>query len=1015
MHRHFFLWFMLISPVLYAQENNLLHFERIEGLSQNTVYSITKDRDGFMWIGTADGLNRYDGVEMKIYKPSAIDETGKLKGRFIRTGFMEDDNGELLFSSELTLFELNKKKGYFHDYYFRDSASGKSLGLSAEPLLQKDNQFWFANGSFGVVEYNRLNKHHTVYALPTDNNGNQIFIQAAGAYDGKERIWFAGSNGLYSFHIRNHQWRYELAVPNSYRTAFSADTVFISSGNGIIYFDIKNNRSAKAELKNENTNSVTANISALYADKNNNIWAGDISGNVFCKQKQSSNFQCRGNINEDNPGSIQYPVYCFFADENRTLWVGSDVLGLLRTRMNYSGFNSFPAASNKKDKRDFFINAIYEDENDKVWLGVYTKGVMLFDKKNRHATQLSFPDIKIKNEFEKTVSFIKEDSAGNLWIGYAGYLIVREKEKKDFKLLKIPTPQESLNSVNAATCFMQGNNKWLLGTTKGLYVLEKKEGSYLFTHNKEISQPKISDLWIKNEHETWIGFDGGGIGQLISNQPYDGSAIQFAKMGIKSFYYDELHHINWISTLSGLIALHIPTNQYKIFTEADGLGNSYVYGSLMNENELWISTNKGLSKATVTWKKNEVLPRLSFVNYSSSDGLPDNEFNTGAFHKGPSGNFYFGTTKGLSWFKPGEVNPNHNKPIIRLLDIKVNEEKADSSVAAEFITELSLPYIKNNLYFRFRGIEYLNPANVSYAYKMENLDKDWYYSGTLNEVRYNALPPGHYIFRIKAANGSGVWSEKEVQVKINIQAPFWKRWWFYSLTGLILIGVIVIVTRYISQNRLKEKIRLLEKQQAVEAERNRISKDMHDEIGSGLTRIALMTELMHTQKQLDEKTKQDVNEIADSTRQLVESMSEIIWTLNPHNDKLEDLLAYLREQTQHYFEPLDVEYKILFPDLVPDVKLSNEQRRNLFLVTKEALNNSLKHSGASRIELSSDTAGGKLKFTVTDNGKGINDTKKRAGANGLRNMQQRMKDINGGIEWNSQNGNGTQVNYWIHF
>jgi len=175
-----------------------------------------------------------------------------------------------------------------------------------------------------------------------------------------------------------------------------------------------------------------------------------------------------------------------------------------------------------------------------------------------------------------------------------------------------------------------------------------------------------------------------------------------------------------------------------------------------------------------------------------------------------------------------------------------------------------------------------------------------------------------------------------------------------------------------------------------------------------------MTELMNTQKQLDDKTKQGVNEIAGSTRRLVESMSEIIWTLNPHNDKLENLLAYLREQTQHYFEPLNVDYKVSFPDSVPDAKLSNEQRRNLFLVSKEALNNALKHSSATSIEFKAEIAYDRVKFSVIDNGKGLDGALKRAGSNGLRNMQHRMNDIKGEIEWVSTNGNGTKVNYWIN-
>lgn len=1006
---------LIAYQVLRAQEDPELHFEKITGLSQNTVYSISKDRQGFMWIATADGLNRYDGVEMKIYKPSASNENGKLKGRFIRTKVFEDDNDDLWFSSELTLFRFNKKKDYFEDYYFGDTPGTEQNGLSVEPVLQKGNRYWFVNASYGIIEYNRSGGIYKRHALPSNDHGKPVYIQPLGVFDNNNKLWFASNTGVFSFNIYDHQWRHYLSGENFYRILFVSDAVYLTSGRQIFYFDIERNSVTSVLVENKNSKINNSDLRALYVDNNNTIWAGDENGNVFCKKKESGYFEWRGNINNNNPADIKYPVYCFYKDENGSLWAGSDVLGLLRATINYSGFNSFPSAGTKNERLDLFINAVYEDEDDKVWLGVFTKGVMLLDKKRGTLSPVTLPGMPLKNINDIRVNFIKKDEDGNFWIGHSGYLLVREKGSKKFKQLKIPMPFGTISKSINGTCIIKFRDKWLLGTTLGLYYIEKKNVEFVITRHQNTSESTISDLWNNNNKEFWLGFESSGL--LISKKDlsFIGNEMLFIKAGVKSFYYDSTHHLNWISTLSGLIAYHIPTGRYKIFTEADGLGNSYTYGCLVNGNELWVSTNKGLSKAIVTWNKNDVLPVLSFVNYTKSDGLPDNEFNTGAFHKGKSGYFYFGTVKGICWFKPEEINSNPSRPVVRLLDIKVNEEKADTSTAAEFIQELSLPYFKNNLYFRFRGIEYFNPSNVSYEYKMEGQENDWINSGTLNEVRYNGLPPGSYTFRIKAANGSGVWSKNEVHVKIYIHAPFWATWWFYTLIGLLSIGAIIIITRYISQNRLKEKVRRLEKLQVVEAERSRISKDMHDEIGSGLTRIALMTELMHTQKQLDEKTKQGVNEIAGSTRQLVESMSEIIWALNPHNDKLEDLLAYLREQTRHYFEPLNINYKISFPDTVPDITLSNEQRRNFFLVSKEALNNALKHSGASSIQFIADTADGKIKFSVIDNGKGIDGSPKRTGANGLHNMQQRMKDINGGIEWLTQNGSGTRVNFWIEF
>ena len=200
--------------------------------------------------------------------------------------------------------------------------------------------------------------------------------------------------------------------------------------------------------------------------------------------------------------------------------------------------------------------------------------------------------------------------------------------------------------------------------------------------------------------------------------------------------------------------------------------------------------------------------------------------------------------------------------------------------------------------------------------------------------------------------------------------------------------------------------------QLIVKERSRISSDMHDEIGSGITHIALLSELIQTQQKEVPGLKKDINVIATSARKLVQTMSEIIWAMNPQNDTLENLLAYIREQSHQYFESMDMHFEIYFPDAVPDIKLSNEQRRNLYLVTREALNNAMKHSGATCIQLKLQIKKKTCCFSVTDNGKGINEKINKPGSNGLINMKKRMEDIEGCIEWLSLE-RGTTVKYCL--
>ncbi|MCW3075194.1 MAG: hypothetical protein JWP69_2263 [Flaviaesturariibacter sp.] len=227
--------------------------------------------------------------------------------------------------------------------------------------------------------------------------------------------------------------------------------------------------------------------------------------------------------------------------------------------------------------------------------------------------------------------------------------------------------------------------------------------------------------------------------------------------------------------------------------------------------------------------------------------------------------------------------------------------------------------------------------------------------------------------------------------------PVWQRWWFYALLVTATVAITIWLTKRIAFQKLRKRLQKLEKQAAVEAERYRISRDMHDEIGSGLTHIALLSELIQTQQKRDEELQKDVGTISASARKLVESMSEIIWTLNPQNDTLENLLAYLREQTGRYFEPFALDYAIQFPDNLPPISLTDEERRNLFLTAKEALHNALKHSGATKVLLRIVYQESRVHFYIEDNGRGFDKAKARPGSNGLKIMERRMTDMGGGF------------------
>jgi signal transduction histidine kinase len=340
----------------------------------------------------------------------------------------------------------------------------------------------------------------------------------------------------------------------------------------------------------------------------------------------------------------------------------------------------------------------------------------------------------------------------------------------------------------------------------------------------------------------------------------------------------------------------------------------------------------------------------------------------------------------------------------------VNEMLADSTISSEYINHLELPYFKNNLFFRFRGLEYSNPSKVNYAYQLQGWDKDWVYSGTLNEVRYNNLPNGDYLFKVKAANASGIWNEQSYNISINIYPPFWKTWWFYLLEALLAIAIIILITRSITGRKLKKEIEKLERQKALEKERLRISQEMHDDIGAGLTQISLISEAAKGQSNSGNEIKSELEDISSTSRQLVDNISEIIWALNPQHNTLDTLLSHLREQLNKLLEYAPINYSIHFPVNVPSIELDDKQRRNILLITKEIVHNAIKHSNAFTLTVTATIDNDRLAFNITDDGNGFND-KINYNGNGLKNIRHRIKELNGDLEVKNKEGKGVAFMY----
>jgi signal transduction histidine kinase/ligand-binding sensor domain-containing protein len=993
------LFFLAFSSLTQAQ----LYFEKIKGLSQNTVYSITKDSRGFMWVGTADGLNRFDGVNIKIYKPALENKKGNVEGIFIRSRILEDSSGLLWFANESGTFNYNPQTDKFKSK-IQLKIKGNMAAIYADPILQKNSHVWLANSTLGVFGYDIV-KNKTENFSFLDSNKN--FISSKGVYDNKNKLWFAEKYGIAAFDIVNKKWQFFKLPFETSVVTYCNDTIWFNDQNKIYFFSIINSNYGEAVIKRT---AVGGNIQCLYTDAKKSIWAGDYNGNIYCKKNNNNSFEWKGNVNAD--AKTMYPVYCLFIDESENLWAGTDVLGLLKTNINDNGFHTYPSKQEVANK-SVFISSICEESNNKVWIGTYQQGVFVLDKEKNTVTPVNLETNSQKNFYKSNViSLIKKDTLGNFWIGYSGQLFVKEKNSNQFLQLKIPLPPNCSTKQEEIfpKCLVPYNNGWLISTTHGLYFLQKKKDKYGFDYIQEIGQSRLTGIWINPyNNNIWLADEGSGfcIYEDFKSLRKPTPKV-FKQTGIKYFLHDAINkNIVWIATLSGLVGYDLSTGKYKFFSEAEGIVNTHLYGIIQYKNELWISTNGGLAKAEINYGNNISIPQLKFSNYTTTDGLPDNEFNGNAFCKGENDNFYFGTIKGLVWFDAKKINTPTSTSQIHITNLLVNENLADSTLSPEFINNLSLPYNKNNLFFEFRRIEYNNPEQVNYAYQLEGWDKDWINNGTTSEVRYSNLTPGTYTFKIKATNSSGNWNNEIKKVTVVIHSPFWETWWFYSSIALVVIGGVIIITRFYAREKLKVKIAQLQKQHEIDKERQRISREMHDDIGSGLTQIALMSDAVKRKNQSSE-----LNDISETSRRLISSMSEIVWSLNPENKTLQQLYGYMREQLHKLLEHSGIDYTIKFPDEAGDIILENSQSRNILLITKEIVHNAVKYSKAKHISISCIINNKILEFEIKDDGVGFNISKQFFGS-GLKNIRSRIEQVNGTLAIDSKEESGTVFKYSI--
>ncbi|HUX61987.1 MAG TPA: triple tyrosine motif-containing protein, partial [Ignavibacteriaceae bacterium] len=465
--------------------------------------------------------------------------------------------------------------------------------------------------------------------------------------------------------------------------------------------------------------------------------------------------------------------------------------------------------------------------------------------------------------------------------------------------------------------------------------------------------------------------------------------------------------ILWIGTISGLYRYDPHNQTMRGFHEQDGLHNTKIWNIAVDHNDnIWAGTNKGLIKL---YKSRNGLYKIR--TYNIEDGLPSNEFNMGVVTADNDGYLYFGTSDGIIFFNPDSMEDNKYEPKIAITALKIYGVPVSLDKDISFKKRLTIPFDKKVFSVSFAALDYTNPSRNHYSYKLEGYDDVWIDAGSRREAFFTNLDPGKYTLLIKASNNDNVWTSKPLAVSIEIVPPFWLTWWFKGLVALAVILAIGGSIRFIELQKIKRRIEILERQQSLERERSRISKDMHDEIGANLTRISLLSDVVISQAK-EAKNDSTLHQISNFANDTIEKLDEIVWAVNPSNDNLKNLIAYIGEYAEGFFSSSEIKCRFNFPSIIPEIPLSSEKRHNFFLVVKEALNNVQKYSSAAYVTLTlllNESFAGSFKFIIQDDGIGFDCDSVFQTCNGIRNMKERMLSNGGDFELKTKPGEGTEI------
>lgn len=957
-----------------------------EGLPENNVTGVVQTPEGYLWVATHAGLARFDGVQFRRFP---LPSDAGVRRRMIRASLLDHEKkvwlaleGGMVVSLSPTATNVFTTAqglaygwpwvltqdgdgalwiGYADGTAFRiangqvtrfDEQDGLLGNGGCWLMTDSKGQLWFARG--GAVGLFRAGRFVTL--LTFDANDVRIGAARAGG------IWIGAGDQL----LRYEEGQAPAAVGKlSPLTGEAAASVLFEDRAGAVWIGTRASGLFRYDGTHfERAETSHAEILSVTEDREGNFWVGTGGGGlnrlrprVLELQGTESGlpFEVVRSICEDASGRL------WAAMQNGALaWREHDQWWGVSTNMGWPGVPATCVAAGK---------------HGEVWIGTDHRG--LYRYQDGKFTALNRRD-GLAGDYVKSLF---TDNDGGLWIGLELTNCLQHLAQGRWQTFALPLVTQPVRTMAQDT----KGNIWLGTGDGGLMRLEGEALVDQAPHTLPVA-PAVRCLWATPDGSVWIGYADAGVGRFKEGR--------FARIGVEHGLHDDF--------ISNIVA--------------------------DDQGWLWFASNRGIFKVRQEDLDNVAEGRAQQVHsiiYGRDEALPNLQ---GSYGFGPGavrsrdGRIWIPMLTGLAVVRPENLAADRTPPPVVIERVVMDgqdlavppaeETSLSQSSRSRSGAKLRLPPGHRKLEFEFTALSFIAPENIRFRHRLEGLDEAWVEGGSERVSSYSRLPAGDYRFRVTARNNVGVWNEQDVGLTFAVTPFYWQTWWFRLGVGGAVLAAFGWSIRRFAEQKLRRRMETLERQHAVERERMRIARDLHDEMGANLTQIALLSELAQSDFAKPEQAKGHLDEVFRTAQSLTRSLDGIVWAVNPVNDTLEHFVAHLCTFAPGFLQAAGVRCRLDVPDELPAITLPAGLRHHLHLSIKEALHNIAKHAQATEVWLRLKLAPDTITLILEDNGRGFQPgTDAIPGADGLANLRQRMKEIGGGFEQRSQSGRGTLTTF----